>query len=65
MAKRYDDLCPSMPGSLFTQQSKGWLLPEDPALLTRLEQFLTALIENGELAQLKASAIEGAAQIAH
>ena len=28
MAKRYDDLCPSMPGSLLTQQNKGWMLPE-------------------------------------
>ena len=65
MAKRYDDLCPSMPGSLLTQQNKGWLLPKDPALLTRAEQFLGPLIESGELDRLKASAIERAAQTAH
>ena len=65
MAKRYDDLCPSMPGSLLTQQNKGWLLPKDPALLTRIEQFLGPLIESGELDRLKASAIERAAKIAH
>ena len=28
MAKRYNDLCPSMPGSLLTQQNKGWILPK-------------------------------------
>jgi len=65
MAKRYDDLCPSMPGSLLTQQNKGWLLPKDPALLTRVEQFIGPLIESGELGRLKAAAIERAAQIAH
>jgi len=65
MAKRYDDLCPSMPGSLFTQQNKGWLLAKDPALLARVEQFLGPLIESGELDRLKAAAIEKAAQIAH
>ncbi len=65
MAKRYDDLCPSMPGSLLTQQNKGWLLPKDTALLTRVEQFLGPLIESGELDRLKASAIERAAKIAH
>ena len=65
MAKRYDDLCPSMPGSLLTQQNKGWLLPRDSALLTRVEQFLGPLIESGELDRLKASAIERAAKIAH
>ena len=65
MAKRYDDLCPSMPGSLLTQQNKGWILPKDSALLTRVEQFLGPLIESGELDRLKASAIERAAQIAH
>ena len=65
MAKRYDDLCPSMPSSLLTQQIKGWLLPRDSALLTRVEQFLGPLIESGELDRLKASAIERAAQIAH
>jgi len=65
MAKRYDDLCPSMPGSLLTQQNKGWLLPKDPALLTRVEQFIGPLIESGELDRLKAAAIEKAAQIAH
>ena len=65
MAKRYDDLCPSMPGSLLTQQNKGWLLAKDPALLARVEQFLGPLIESGELDRLKASAIERAAQIAH
>ena len=65
MAKRYDGLCSSMPGTLLTKQNKGWLLPKDPALLARVEQFLTPLIESGELSQLKASAIEGAAQIAH
>ena len=65
MAKRYDDLCPSMPGSLLTQQNKGWLLAKDPALLARVEQFLGPLIESGELDRLKASTIERAAQIAH
>lgn len=65
MAKRYGDLCPSMPGSLLTQQNKGWILPKDSALLTRVEQFLGPLIESGELDRLKASAIEMAAQIAH
>ena len=65
MAQRYDDLCPSMPGSLLTQQDKGWLLPKDSALLTRVEQFLGPLIESGELDRLKALAIERAAQIAH
>ena len=65
MAKRYDDLCPSMPGSLLTQQNKGWLLAKDPALLARVEQFLGPLIESGELDRLKASAIDRAAQIAH
>ncbi len=65
MAKRYDDLCPSMPGSLLTQQNKGWLLPKDSALLTRVEQFLGPLIESGELDRLKALAIDRAAQIAH
>ena len=65
MAKRYDDLCPSMPGSLLTQQNKGWLLAKDPALLTRVEQFIGPLIESGELDRLKAAAIEKAAQIAH
>ena len=65
MAKRYDDLCPSMPGSLLTQQNKGWLLAKDPALLARVEQFLSPLIESGELDRLKASTIERAAQIAH
>ncbi|MEC8600199.1 MAG: gamma subclass chorismate mutase AroQ [Pseudomonadota bacterium] len=65
MANRYDDLCPSMPGSLLTQQDKGWLLPKDSALLTRVEQFLGPLIESGELDRLKALAIERAAQIAH
>ena len=65
MAKRYDDLCPSMPGSLLTQQNKGWLLTKDPALLARVEQFLGPLIESGELDRLKASTIERAAQIAH
>ena len=65
MAKRYDDLCPSMPGSLLTQQNKGWLLAKDPALLARVEQFLDPLIESGELDRLKASTIERAAQIAH
>ena len=65
MTKRYDALCPSMPRTLLTQQSKGWLLPKDPALLTRIEQFLGPLIESGELDRLKASAIERAAQIAH
>lgn len=65
MAKRYDDLCPSMPGSLLTQQNKGWLLTKDPALLARVEQFLGPLIEGGELDRLKASTIERAAQIAH
>ena len=64
MAKRYDDLCPSMPGSLLTQQNKGWLLAKDPALLARVEQFLGPLIESGELDRLKASTIERAAQIA-
>ena len=65
MAKRYDDLCPSMPGSLLTRQNKGWLLAKDPALLARVEQFLGPLIESGELDRLKASTIERAAQIAH
>ena len=65
MAKRYDDLCPSMPGSLLTQQNKGWLLAKDPALLARVEQFLGPLIESGELDRLKASTIERAAQFAH
>lgn len=65
MAKRYDDLCPSMPSSLLTQQYKGWLLPKDPTLLNRAEQFLNPLIESGELDRLKASAIERAAQTAH
>ena len=65
MAKRYPDLCPSMPGSLLTQQNKGWLLAKDPALLARVEQFLGPLIESGELDRLKASTIERAAQIAH
>ena len=65
MAKRYDDLCPSMPGGLLTQQKKGWLLAKDTALLTRVEQFLGPLIESGELDRLKASTIERAAQIAH
>ena len=65
MAKRYDDLCPSMPGSLLTQQNKGWLLTRDSALLTRVEQFLGTLIESGELDRLKASAIDRAAKIAH
>jgi len=54
-----------MPGSLLTQQNKGWLLPKDPALLTRVEQFIGPLIESGELDRLKAAAIEKAAQIAH
>ena len=65
MAKRYDDLCPSMPSGLLTQQNKGWLLAKDPALLARVEQFLGPLIESGELDRLKASTIERAAQIAH
>ena len=65
MAKRYDDLCPSMPSSLLTRQNKGWLLPKDPTLLNRAEQFLGPLIESGELDRLKASAIERAAQTAH
>ena len=65
MANRYDDLCPSMPSSLLTQQNKGWLLPKDSALLTRVEQFLGPPIESGELDRLKSSAIERAAKIAH
>ena len=65
MTKRYDGLCPSMPRTLLTQQNKGWLLPKDPVLLARVEQFLTPLIESGELSQLKAAEIERAAHIAN
>ena len=65
MTKRYDALCPSMPRTLLTQQNKGWLLPKDPVLLARVEQFLTPLIESGELSQLKAAEIERAAHSAH